>query len=203
MSIFTPGTVDIAIIGTAGRDRAWSSRMNRALYFAMFADALERIQTIAQGLPIRLISGGAAWSDHLAVNLFLKGHAAQLTLRLPAVFQREVPGYRAVSDNQYDPGSVSNYYHRLFSRAVEHDSLADIAEALARPGAESSVHDGFKARNRVVAQEAEWLLAYTWGAGDTPADGGTLHTWNACRIPLSRRTHISLQLLSVPGPGDF
>lgn len=203
MSIFTPGSADIAIIGTAGRDRAWASRMDRALYFAMFADALHRIQTIAQGLPIRLISGGAAWADHLAVNLFLKGYAAQLTLRLPAPFDPAVPAYRALADNQYDPGSVSNYYHRQFARAVEHDSLADIAEALARPGAESSTHDGFKARNRIVAQEAEWMLAYTWGAGDAPADGGTLHTWTSCRIPLVRRTHISLQTLSVPGPGDF
>lgn len=201
MELFPAATVDIGIIGTAGRDRARAVQMDQALYFAMFADAQERITAIAKGLPIRLISGGAAWADHLAVNLFLKGHAGQLALHFPAPFLPDIPAY-AETTGKYDPGRTSNYYHGLFSQAIEHDSLADIRDALEQ-GAESTTSPGFHARNRIVAARSEWLLAWTWGSGREPADGGTLHTWRASRIPYTHRSHIPLDSLARPNPRGF
>lgn len=200
MALFSD-TVDIAIIGTAGRDRARAVQMDRELYFAMYADAASRIEAIAQKLPIRLISGGAAWADHLSVNLYLKGLATLLVLHFPARFLPDVPGYEE-QGGRYDAGRTSNYYHGLFTRAIAHDSLGDIRDALAK-GAESHSGGGFHARNRQVAAEAEWLLAYTWGSGSEPADGGTLHTWRASRIPDCRRTHVPLDTLAKKNPRGF
>lgn len=46
------------------------------------------------------------------------------------------------------------------------------------------------ARNAKVAKDADSVLAYTFGLGDTPRDGGTLHTWYL--INTSDKTHVSL-----------
>ena len=65
------------IIGTAGRshkelltDKTWSN---------MVAKARELVPKGAMG-----ISGGAAWADHIAVELYRLGHLSQLMLHLPA-----------------------------------------------------------------------------------------------------------------------
>jgi hypothetical protein len=65
------------IIGTAGRshkelltDKTWPN---------MVAKARELVPKGAMG-----ISGGAAWADHIAVELYRLGHLSQLMLHLPA-----------------------------------------------------------------------------------------------------------------------
>jgi hypothetical protein len=178
----------IAIIGTAGRDR--SMPMTKSLWEAMTADARNRT---SQGC--HLVSGGAAWADHLAVELFLTGHASDLTLHLPAPFEngRFVGPYKGAA-------SAANYYHRLFSEILNYDTLGDIAGIEHHP----RVHSTFQpeaagyaamfARNKLVAADATEMLAYTWGTGNKPADGGTLNTWNQCGS--GRKTHIPLHSLS-------
>jgi hypothetical protein len=51
---------------------------------------------------------------------------------------------------------------------------------------------GFKARNSDVANEADALLAFTFGLGPVLKEGGTSDTW--CKF-LMRRT--------LPGAGDL
>lgn len=50
----------------------------------------------------------------------------------------------------------------------------------------------FFVRNDMVAAEATACLAYTWGPGAEPADGGTNHTWSRIQ---GRKLHIPLSSL--------
>jgi len=182
----------IAIIGTAGRDKTKPMRL--PLYMWMLGDVYQRVP---KGAHVK--SGGAAWADHLSVSLFLFGHAGEITLHLPAPF---VNG-RFVDSGFKSAGSAANYYHGLFSQIIGRDTLGQIAQVIEMGQVQGNrfVHiecepaspgiGGMFARNSKVAV-ADEMLAYTFGKGDIPADGGTLDTWNKCN---GKKTHISLPYL--------
>ncbi len=174
----------IAIIGTAGRDK--NLPMDIRLWLWMLEDAKQRV---ARGS--HLVSGGAAWADHLAVALRLCGHVEHLTLHLPAPFGVRFNGPEKSS------AFAANFYHYQFSKVIGESSLSQImavrdmegvtiTEEPAAPG-----FGGFFSRNKKVA-ECEWMLAYTFGTCGVPADGGTRDTWNKCR---GHRSHIELPTL--------
>src|SRR6516162_5189861 len=113
--------VRVAIIGTAGRG-ADGLRMNKELFFNMCAvtkNCLSEWKLNPQ--RVHLVSGGAAWADHVAVRLFLDGldfdddkkeeRFAGLTLWLPCPFSNA----KALDNNlktwQLNPGRTMNAYH--------------------------------------------------------------------------------------------
>ena len=172
----------IAIVGTAGRDHTMP--LTPELWDWMLDDASRRVP-----VGCDLVSGGAAWADHLAVALFLCGHAKSLTLYLPARFAfGKFVGYGKCA-------SSANFHHANFSRIIGQDSLAQLQEAIDTIGcrveyAEQQLpgFQGFFERNLKVAQ-SENLIAYTFGTGLVPADGGTKHTWDNCK---NHKVHVSL-----------
>lgn len=174
----------IAIIGTAGRDK--TKPMTLRLWEWMLEDIYNRIPKGAH-----VVSGGAAWADHLAVALFLSGHAARLTLHLPAPFASG----RFIG-NHGSSGSAANYYHGRFSEIIGQGTLFQIAEATVAENVDGSFepattgYSGMFARNNKVAK-ATHMLAYTFGTGDVPADGGTADTWNKCT---GKRVHVPLPI---------
>ena len=176
----------IAIIGTAGRDK--SKPMTHRLWNWMVADAKSRT-----GPGDHLVSGGAAWADHLAVTLFLEGHVKELTLHLPAPFVQ-----RFIGPSQ-SAASAANYYHRLFSTEIETNTLAEIERCTGMEhchGTFEPAAAGYAAmftRNKKVAAAADTMFAYTFGTGDVPADGGTKDTWDQCK---GHRIHIPLPSLT-------
>jgi len=165
----------IAIIGTAGRDK--TKPMTAQLWAAMCANARARVPQGAE-----LVSGGAAWADHLAVRLFLDGHASKLTLHLPSTFAHA----GAFAGGHGSAGSAANYYHALFKVATGVDGIPEICDAIWR-GAQYTTQapdigmGAFMIRNMEVAKMADTLIAYTWGERAAPADGGTAHTWRICK----------------------
>jgi DNA helicase II / ATP-dependent DNA helicase PcrA len=179
----------IAIIGTAGRDK--DRPMTAVLWRAMVADARSRVRPTDT-----VISGGAAWADHLAVRLYLDGAVQHLVLHLPAPFD----GKQFVGPARKSAGSAANYYHSLFLTNAGVDGLGDIARAIAKgatvtqqPPAEG--YEAMFARNSLVAGQATSMLAYTFGESSSPADGGTLNTWNGANH--MERHHVALgQLLA-------
>lgn len=191
----------IAIIGTAGR-REDAARISRALYDAMYAEALRAIRE--WGVD-EAVSGGAAVSDHLAVRAYLDGAVSRLRLFIPARFSGTafVPNPLV----RFNPGQTSNGYHRAFSAACGLDSLGEIAQAISK-GAQVEVHEGFHRRNSEVAAACTHLQAFTFGNGgatgvsadflpedpgfnDAEAaglrDGGTAHTWGEAWKPRVKR----------------
>lgn len=169
----------IGIIGTAGR-REDADKLSAKIYARMIAHCRETLYDLIQEADwhkLKLVSGGAAYADHLAVHSFLEDEAPALRLYLPAEFKK---GKFVSSAARWDAGSIANYYHKKFSDACNLDSLREIALAIEQ-GAEIRINKaGFKARNLQVARYVDYLIAYTFGEGSIPKDGGTLHTWKAC-----------------------
>ena len=138
----------------------------------------------------QLISGGAAWADHIAVHLFNGNYVRHLKLHLPAPFENGsfLGGYGT-------SGGAANYYHQKMSKTLGINSLLEIDQALSKHGAdytEQAHAQGYKAmveRNQLVADEAELLIAFTFGEGASPADGGTKITWDMCQ---GNKVHFSL-----------
>ncbi|EMN3634463.1 hypothetical protein R3Q56_006701 [Pseudomonas aeruginosa] len=173
----------IAIIGTAGRDKQFPIDLSHWEYMCRVAGFFLRSGD-------HLVSGGAAWADHVAVWAFTNGLSADLTLHLPAPFEGSFMGAAGTS------GAAANHYHRQFSRAVGRDTLKEIQAAL-QGGTQFSVQPESKgyaamfARNKLVAEQCTHVLAFTFGTGDEPADGGTKATWDMAG-PHKKRRHVSL-----------
>ena len=175
----------LAIIGTAGRKEDEAK-----LTLPMWREVYRSIRSRIDGNDT-LASGGAAWADHLAVQLYLMDEVKALHLFLPAAFE----GGRFLDTGGFgvqNPGGTSNYYHRKFSAKLNINSLGDI-EAAIRKGATVAVDSGgFFGRNSLLANATNQVIALTFGARDYAGpwvnadeaglkDGGTAHTWNRCQ----------------------
>ena len=182
--------MNVSIIGTAGRDKDRTYDIN--LWCAMWDDVLDRFDTTKK---YTLVSGGAAWADHLAVSLFLaRPKWFKLKLFLPSMFAEHTQ--RFVGPERSAASTIS-YYHELFTKATGIDGRREIAEAISQ-GCEYECEPsaaglgGFFARNRKVALASDACLAYTWGSGREPSSNGTRNTWDQVT---GRKVHVSLQKL--------
>jgi hypothetical protein len=187
----------LGVIGTAGR-RDDGPRLTKASFDRMCDIARAVIGTRRY---THLVSGGAAWADHVAVALALDGTVAprNLLLHLPA----RLVG-RTFDESSRD-GGTANYYHRLFAQKTGIDSLGQILQTMTA-GTEVRINtSGFIARNGDVARDADGLLAFTFGTGEPwrakvhgnvtaeaggVKDGGTSNTWSRCKA--SEKIHVAL-----------
>ena len=164
----------IAIVGTSGRgDNNETENMTSELYAKMLEIA-EQYLLKAQELDdaVSLISGGAAWSDHLAVSLHLK-YKVPLILHLPCKFtDKFVPGDN--SSKQWGTAKTANELHQKFSAVVGFDSLAQLEQVQKTA---IKYGQGFLARNTQIVENADWLLAFSWSTSDKKITGGTGDTW--------------------------
>lgn len=181
--------LSIAVIGSAGRGND-ARKFCRDLFEHMVKRVWREIERVSQTTShktIRLVSGGAAWGDHVAVALFLEGKVDQLHLHLPC----------PLHSKRFSGGSVSrrvNQLHEEFTRVSEVDSLGDLVKAVDMPGCSAFVHDGFFARNSEVARSADCVIALTWSRSTEPAPGGTKDTWTKSKS--KNKIHISLTSLA-------
>ena len=181
----------LAIIGTAGR-KDDGPKMSKDLYHKMYSFAQDWIHMYCGTTP-HLVSGGAAWADHLAVSLYLSGGFEHLTLYLPAYFDVASAHYRE-EGKCARTARTANYYHRLFSTKMRGNTLRGISKAIHK-GARVVVNpNGFQARNLQVG-DVDSILAFTWGKGPQPKAGGTLHTFQNSQAGL--KFHVSLDDLQT------
>lgn len=164
--------------------------MTAVLWEQMVADAKTRVQP-----EDTLVSGGAAWADHLAVRLYLDGSVKHLILHLPAPF---VDGQ--FQGERESAASAANYYHHLFSTVLDVDTRQEVADAIAKGAkvTEQPIARGYGAmfaRNALVAKVSKAVIAYTFGDGDEPADGGTKDTWGQVK---GDRIHVPLAPMTAP-----
>ena len=117
-----PAPGPVAVIGTAGRDVA--RPMTKGLWLAMVDDVRQRVRETDV-----LVSGGAAWAQHLAVHAFLAGWVGGLELLLPAPL-RAVDGAARFEGGPRTSGAAVNHHHDLFTAATGVDGRAAIARAL-------------------------------------------------------------------------
>lgn len=187
------GARKIAIIGTAGRKED-APKLNVQVYKQMYDSLVRELQQLEPDTNKRhVVSGGSAWADHLAVAAFMDGHAKYLTLHLP---DPSTKGWQTLQ-----------YYHRLFCEKLGVDknlSLSQIEYAIAQ-GAEVHYYHGndlneyasLFERNSAIAQEAQDLVAFTFGQKNQPKPDGTKDTWtkHAELHPEGRRIHVAISNL--------
>jgi hypothetical protein len=187
----------IGVIGTAGRNDD-KDKLNAETWRHMLEDLVGIINLLPElnkaQETIDLVSGGAAWADHMAVHLFLyqslfglKNQISSLTLHLPAKFEGSY-----LNNQNNSAARVANYYHKCFSNCIGVDSLNELQLATKYPNCTTTVSNGFHARNLLVGQ-VDVLVAYTFGTRDSvnksdlkPSGsgvaglkpGGTAHCWD-------------------------
>lgn len=192
----------LAIIGTAGRAQtAPPGALTTRLWEAMLADVRSRVRQ-----DDILISGGAAWADHLAVHAFLQGWVSGLELYLPAPMREDRNGNEPSFAGPWkSSGDAANYYHGRFRAATGVRSLWDLLRVYrisTQPLAHvkwfaQAVAPGYAAmhvRNGKIAARCTEMVAYTFGPHDEPVDGGTAQTWRLA--PHAKRVHVPLGLLA-------
>lgn len=198
----TPAIRHVAVIGTAGRDR--NSPLSQSLWLAMCNDVMMRLQ-----MDDHVVSGGAAWADHLAVYAYSNGAVEALTLHLPAPLIRNAHGrvmYQELegANVKTHAARIANYYHRRFSEIVGYDTLEELFEICQDPYVtvtEEPTSPGmgaFFARNKRIAELANAVLAYTFDEGDAPTSGGTADTWRKLNVDPEHRQHVALSTFVNP-----
>jgi len=191
----------LAIIGTAGRQD--DGRKLTLKHWQRMVAAV-RLFITKRGIDplfLEVVSGGAAWADHLAVELVVSGfiRPGQLTLYLPSTL--ESSGYVGDTEWEKKVAGTAMYYHQVFSQVIQTDTIEQLLEVIGQGAVAETVKGGFKARNSKVAKflgEDDELLAFTFGSptSDQPAwtsrrflagtlaeaaglkDGGTADTFN-------------------------
>lgn len=165
----------VGIIGTAGRkdDR---ELVSKKMYCAVYEDIITTLQHPDYrplNNEIHLVSGGAAWMDHIAVSLWLGVHSKKvdlpiksLTLHLPAPMRENAWGHWQF-DEQESPrdARTANYYHFLFTSKMggehQYHTLNSIHRAI-ELGAKVTISEGFKPRNLRVGKDLGLLIAGTF-----------------------------------------
>lgn len=186
--------VDVSVIGCAGKQEE-----GKKMHACLFENMVQRARELLAELEvtpdrIRLVSGGAAWADHVAVALYLTGSYGGLVLHMPCEWDESKQRFLTNSHFHWskNPGKLANMLHEQFSKRLHRNSLAEIEQARVS-GVELITYQGFHQRNDVVARSSH-LLAFTWSEEDSPPEkGGTRYTWNKAK---GHRTHIPLHTLS-------
>lgn len=168
--------ITFSIVGTAGR-KDDAKRLSKSHFDAMCNIAEGLIDQCAENnYPItHLVSGGAAWSDHVAVKLFLDKKVPNLRLFLPCEYEGGSFRDNGIVDSLKNPGGTCNYYHRKFQLVTHINSLSQLQIAKSEGAEFINVDKGFYARNALVAK-SDFILAMTFGNGDVVKDGGTANT---------------------------
>jgi hypothetical protein len=171
-----------AIVGTAGR-KDDANRLSKNHFEAMCECArllLKQFEESEYGVDT-LVSGGAAWADHVAVKLFLNKEAPKLKLFLPCQYDANANMFDPTPLNEhereegYSTGETANRLHGRFSRKVGFSSLGELSLAI-QQGAQVYVpRGGFYGRNAMVAQ-SDIILAMTFGDKEWLKEGGTANT---------------------------
>lgn len=169
--------IKISVIGTAGRGDN-ILKLNSTNYAYMIEKTKQIIgqltgQHVGQpmGQPegytgVTLVSGGAAWCDHIVVDLYNAGYVDNILLYLPCEYNMVA---KTFENNK--TGIISNKYHKLFSEKTNKDSLNDIHIAITKGAIINTLYRGFLKRNTMAA-ESDYVIAFTFGK-DKPVDGGT------------------------------
>lgn len=150
----------LAIIGTAGR-RDDASKLTKAHWDNMVEIALGLVNKES---PDSLVSGGAAWADHVTVHL-ANLMAAPLPTRI------------ILPENPRD-WETTRHYHQMFSTVIGYSSLREMSQLQQLGKIRVERKGSFKERNTEVANAATEFLAMTFGNGPHPKDGGTSDTVN-------------------------
>lgn len=167
----------LAIIGTAGR-KDDASKLTLQHWHRMVAAARKIINLEKCD---KLVSGGAAWADHVAVEIGIKDKI-KTKIWLP--------------ENGHDL-NTAHYYHGKFSVVRDFDTWKELNSCFKIKNFDIQSFGGFKDRNSKVAEEADIFLAMTFGERAKVKDGGTADTVNKILMRGINGYHLDLNTLKL------
>jgi len=200
--ITPPKVIDyVGVIGSAGRKED-AVNYTVATYVEAYGALQRWMQDMQQLNPtheICLVSGGAAFSDHLAIHAFLTQQTpCSLELYFPCEF-KDNAFYDNGTKGITNPGSIANYYHGKFSEHMKINSLMEIGLAIAN-GAKVEDGGGMFGRNTKVANRCDSIIAFTFGCKEKIKDGGTADT---CKKFLKKHAKERLYHVDLNTPKDI
>jgi len=183
--------ITVSIIGTSGR--GCLNAMNKKIYKKMIIKTKDIIENHFKLDPknICLVSGGAAWADHVVVKLYLDKYVSNALLYLPCQWNHVSGKYVDRIQDHHNVAHIANQYHDLFSKKMKCNTLYEIQKAINQGLIINTSNYGFKNRNIEVAK-SDYLIAFTWNRV-IPQKGGTAHTWKNTTTP--QKIHINLENL--------
>jgi hypothetical protein len=195
------GYTNVAVFGFAGghMQPGQPELLSSELFEKMVTEA-HRIITETWALDlnvVRLVSGGAAWSDHVAVELFNRHNTSsqiKLALLMPCEWSnttgRFVEAESKSKDWRENPARLANSYHEKFSRVRDGTAMGSRHELRAACGAgawANARYRGFHSRNTAIAEGAQYALAFSWYDEVEPSGrGGTADTWSKLKADCTR-----------------
>ncbi|MDD4930715.1 MAG: hypothetical protein PHG66_00995 [Candidatus Colwellbacteria bacterium] len=181
----------VAVIGTAGGKKdPMNEKLDEDLFRKMVISADKTIMN-EFGLDSRgviLVSGGAAWSDHVAVELYKTGRYGGLQIHFPCEWEGGKHNDTGEYDWRTNPGRLANSLHDAFSKKIGRDSQSDFSLLSEDENVQFVTGKGFHTRNSKVAK-SEYMIAFTFGS----IKGGTSDTWGKCK---GSRHHIDIDSLT-------
>ena len=180
--------ITVSIIGTSGR--GCLNVMDKKTYKKIIIKAKNIIENHFKLDPknICLVSGGAAWTDHVVVKLYLDKYVSNALLYLPCEWDQVNKKYVDYIQDHHNVAHIANQYHELFSQKMKYNTLHEIQKAINQGLKINTNNYGFKNRNMQVAK-SDYLIAFTWNR-KVPQKGGTAHTWKNTKT--HQKIHINL-----------
>jgi hypothetical protein len=182
------GEIRIAIVGSAGKTADELKKLSKTKLEAVAKKVNSYIKSL--GLTPRntiLVSGGSAWIDHVAIQLYLTNKFSGLELYLPCSFDLSEKIFEDTPE-----GKSLNKYHQACADKIGVDVFEELYKVICDDYVTCEVHPGFFNRNSKIVENADHLLAFTFGE-DAPSSGGTFNTWSkAAHLP---RTHFNLDTI--------
>lgn len=161
-------THTVAIIGPTGARGEFDTLADPAGMFEQLLSVVRR-QMPQSHCPVRLVSGGSAWCDHVAAALCL-AHPEDyhMHLALPCAFDRESGTF----DDSRE-GRMLNRQHEAFSRLVgrggdTRDALADLLHIRTT---HAVAHCGVVPSERFIADSCTHAMVFYMGPGSAPKRG--------------------------------
>jgi hypothetical protein len=184
--------IDVSIIGTASGKGKYEALMTQKTWDFMCTTAENHINKLTSDWSnVHIVSGGAAWSDHVAVHLFLKYPKSSLTLHFPCKWNSSKKQFEDNGKYHWaaNPGRTANLFHFRFGRIIGTETLPQIQKAIDNGAIIVDNYVGFHDRNLSVGKSSH-LIAFTASKSDQPTDGGTFHTWE--NATSKYKTHYSI-----------
>jgi hypothetical protein len=167
----------LAIIGTAGRKE--DSKKLTLRHWDRMCDAAEKVIKLEN--ITHLVSGGAAWADHVAIEVGL---------------DLEIPTTIWLPEKEKDL-EIASYYHKAFGKIIGGDTWDTVMLASAYDNFTLKNFGGFKDRNTKVAEQADVFLAMTFGDREKVKDGGTADTVVKMQSRGIKGYHLDLNALKM------
>lgn len=198
-----PKIVDyVGVIGSAGR-KDDAKNFTVQVYVSAYGTLQRWMRDMLNLNPtheICLVSGGAAFADHLAVHAFLTQNTpCKLELYLPCKFENNMFEDNGTVRPVTNPGATANYYHGKFSEVLGINSLVELGLAI-ETGATVESGGGFFGRNDKIANRCDSIVAFTFGCKETIKDGGTADT---CKKFLKKHINERLYHVDLNTPNDI